>query len=460
MKSSRMNRMMFVALLVVGFFIMGMPASGLAVNSSFDPSKMSDMSGFDPNTVVQPTGDTFKLGYMQILSGPAAANGELFWPVVNWVAYDLNKRGGILVDGKRKMIQIIKGDTQGKPAATKQEAERLCLEEKVNVLWGTSGSHLAKIISDVSNKYKVPFVNCLSLSDELMDAKNFKRYTFQTVSDTTQWNMAMAYFFKNRPQDKRFSILCQDYLYGHSMANAFKKALAEYRPDAKIVSEDYHGLWLKDFAPFLTKVMAAKPDILYTGDWMPDGDNLLKQARNMGLNVPIANIYITNPEAWKAVGVEGSKNLLICYQFMSGDTPQTPAQKMIMKAWHKQWLKWKEPYNKLIYAWPDFVIGQTLSDTYWLFDVIQRAGTTNPEKIISTWEGDQYGSIQGVRTMRAQDHQALFDMYVGVTTYPTKQVYPGALYSKGYAGVHKVTVIPEKYCTPPIPEGLKNRLMK
>ena len=459
MKSVVVGRYFLVGALLLGVAFLAVVPSAIGASSTFDITKMSDMSDFDPNTVKQPTGDTIKVGYMQILSGPAAGNGELFWPVVNWVAYDLNKRGGILVDGKKKKIEIIKGDTQGKPAATKQEAERLCLEEKVDVLWGTSGSHLAKVIGSVAGKYKVPFMNCLALSNELMDEKNFNRYTFRTLSNTTQWNMAMAYYWSKQPQTK-FYILCQDYLYGHSMANEFKKALALYKPEAKIVGEDFHELFMKDFAPFLTKVMAAQPQVLYTADWMPDAENLLIQARNMGLDFPIANIYVTNPDSYKIVGTDGSKNLITGYSWMSGDSPQTPAQQKLMEAWHKQWLKWKDPYNKLLYKWPDLVVGQTISDTYWLFDVIEKAGSTDPEKIIAVWEGYEYHSMQGVRIMRPEDHQAIFPMYVGVTTYPTKEVYPGAPLTEGYAGIQQVTTIPMEKCTPPIPEGLENRLKK
>jgi len=459
MKSVVVGRYFLVGALLLGVAFLAVVPSAIGASSTFDITKMSDMSDFDPNTVKQPTGDTIKVGYMQILSGPAAGNGELFWPVVNWVAYDLNKRGGILVDGKKKKIEIIKGDTQGKPAATKQEAERLCLEEKVDVLWGTSGSHLAKVIGSVAGKYKVPFMNCLALSNELMDEKNFNRYTFRTLSNTTQWNMAMAYYWSKQPQTK-FYILCQDYLYGHSMANEFKKALALYKPEAKIVGEDFHELFMKDFAPFLTKVMAAQPQVLYTADWMPDAENLLIQARNMGLDFPIANIYVTNPDSYKIVGTDGSKNLITGYSWMSGDSPQTQAQLKLMEAWHKQWLKWKDPYNKLLYKWPDLVVGQTISDTYWLFDVIEKAGSTDPEKIIAVWEGYEYHSMQGVRIMRPEDHQAIFPMYVGVTTYPTKEVYPGAPLTEGYAGIQQVTTIPMEKCTPPIPEGLENRLKK
>lgn len=455
-QNDRFNFMVALSLMALFVFVpLGSAAGG--VNSSFDPAKMSDMSDFDPNKPIEVEGPTIKLGYLQIMSGAAAGNGELFLPVVRWVAHDINKRGGIMVDGEKKKIEILIGDTQGKPEATKKETERLCLEEKVDVLWGTSGSHLAKVIADVAEEYKVPFLNCLSLSDELMNERNFNRYTFRTLANTTQWNMALAYYFSNRPET-RFSILCQDYMYGHAMADAFKKYLAKYKPEAEIVSEDYHQLWLKDFAPYLTKVMAANPDILYTADWLPDGDNLLNQLRSMGLNMPVANIYITNPDTLKSVGVEGTKNMIFCYSWMSGDTPQTGAQAKLMKAWHEQWKTWKAPYDKLLYIWPDFVVGQTIGDTYWLFDVIERAGSTDPEKIIEVWEGDVYQSIQGVRTMRAADHQAVFDMYVGEAAYPTAEVYEGAPYSEGYAGVHKVIKIPQQYCTPPVPEGLKDRV--
>ena len=452
-------RCLLIAVLISGLTCMITIPSAMGESSTFDITKMSDMSDFDPNTVEQPTGDTIKLGYMQIMSGPAAGNGELFWPIVNWVAHDLNKRGGILVDGKRKKIQIIKGDTQGKPAAAKQEAERLCLEEKVDILWGTSGSHLCKVIADVAGKYKVPYMNNLGLSNELMDAKNFNRYTFRTISNTTQWNLAMAYYWSKQPQT-RFYILNQDYLYGHSMANEFKKALAAYKPGAKIVGEDFHDLFLKDFAPFLTKLMASQPEVLFTTDWMPDAENLLIQARNMGLDMPIANIYVTNPDSYKTVGTDGSKDLITGYCFMVGDSPATPALKKLMEAWHKQWLTWKAPYDRVLYKWPDLVLGQSISDTYWLFDVIEKAGTTDPEKIIETWEGYEYHSMLGTRYMRPEDHQAIYSMYVGKTTYPTKEVYPGVPLTEGYAGIHEVTVIPMDKCTPPIPEGLQNRLKK
>ncbi len=64
-------------------------------NASCDASHMGDMSDFDPSTVDSPTGDTIKIAIVAAFSGPSALNGALYWLNTQWVAWDINKRGGI-----------------------------------------------------------------------------------------------------------------------------------------------------------------------------------------------------------------------------------------------------------------------------------------------------------------------------------------------------------------------------
>ena len=54
-----------------------------------------------------------------------------------WAAHDINKRGGILVDGKKKLIEVIKADTWPNPDQAKKICERMVLQEKVHVLVGS-----------------------------------------------------------------------------------------------------------------------------------------------------------------------------------------------------------------------------------------------------------------------------------------------------------------------------------
>ena len=95
----------------------------------------------------------------------------------------------------------------------------------------------------------------------------------------------MAYFYSKRPENK-FYILNQDYSYGHIMATAFREALKQYKPGAEVVGEDFHPLFIKDFAPYITKIQASGAEVIFTGDWSPDAQNLLVQSRQMGCNLP------------------------------------------------------------------------------------------------------------------------------------------------------------------------------
>ena len=88
---------------------------------------------------------------------------------------------------------------------------------------------------------------------------------------------------------------------------ALKHGLKEYYPEAQIVGEDYHKLFLTDFAPYLTKIKASGAEVVYTGDWIPDAANLVKQARQMGIMLPFAHIFLNEPNFLHEVGVEGTK---------------------------------------------------------------------------------------------------------------------------------------------------------
>ena len=396
-----------------------------APHAAYDVSRMGDVSDFDPATWVAPKGDTIKVAYFNSFSGPGALNGQIHFVPISFAAHDINKRGGLMVDGKKKMIEVIAADTMARPAQTKKICERMVLEEKVHVLMGTSGSHLMKIINATAEKYKVIALNESALSDDLMNATNFNRYAFMASPGTDQIGRALAYFYGQiRKKEKKFYIICQDYLFGHAMAAGFKKGLKEYYPGAHIVGEDYHKLFLADFAPYLTKITASGAEAIYTGDWVPDSSNLLKQARQMGIELPFAQAFMNEPNSLQEVGVEGSKGLVhIDLYDMPAPFEFYPPYIKFYKAWNDQWKKWKTPpFNSPLFEHGNSVIGLYGQFAYWLFSVIERAGSTDPEKIITVWEGDTYRFANGsIIKMRACDHRAIKDFAVMEYVSPEQQ---------------------------------------
>jgi branched-chain amino acid transport system substrate-binding protein len=454
----KMHKRFFVAIIVLcSLFLLGLPQAR-AVNAAFDVNKMSDMSDFDPNNPVIPTGDTIKIAVVASFSGPAALVGDIYFVSVQWVAHDINKRGGIMVDGKKKLIQVIKADHQSRVDVCKKVCERMVLQEKVDVLWGTDGSHLMKVINQVANKYKVIALCAGSLSDDLYNAQNFTRYSFMTSFSTEQIGRAFAYYYGQiRKKEKRFYILCQDYLFGHQMAEGFKKGLKEYYPEAVIVGEDYHRLFLTDFAPYLTKIRASKAEVIYTGDWIPDAANLLKQARQMGIKLPFANTFMDEPNFLHSVGVAGTNGLVHISQYGAdpGGAFKTPEQIKFYKAWHDLWkTKWKAPYNTRLWEHGTGNIGSYRMQTYWLMSVIERAASTKAKKIIKVFEGDtyQYGSNGKVMEMRKCDHKTIQDLHIELYVPPAQQKQsfniPPYYWYKGYSVTGPSFKIPREKILP------------
>ena len=390
-------------------------------NAVFDGTKISDMSKFDPSKWVNPQGDTIKIAVVWPHSGPGALNGDSAWLCMTWVAYDINQRGGIMVDGKKKKIALYKADSMSKPDQAKKICERMVLQEKVHLLIGTSGSNVAKIQNEVANKYKIISVNVAANADELQDATNFNRYSFMTSDSTFSNGRALAYFYGQRKKEKKFYILCQDYSYGRDIAEGFKRGLKEYYPEAKIVGEDYHKLFLTDFAPYLTKIKASGTEVIFTGDWMPDSSNLLKQSRQMGLNIPLAGNYIDDVNALIQVGVEGSKGLMAVKPYEKpGPSFTDPGMVRFYQSWNNQWKNvWKAPFNTALFKYP---WGAWIQNFYWTLSVMERAQSTDPEKIIRVWEGDTYKMVTGrLIKMRACDHKAIQGFRVGEFVPPAEQ---------------------------------------
>ena len=424
--------------------------------ASLDLGKTPDMSDFDPNHPVIPKGDTIKIAIVAPFSGPAAINGQIDFIAVQWAAHMINKMGGVEVDGKKKLVEVIKADSFSSTDSTKKISERMVLQEKVHFLVGTQGSHLMKIINQVAQKYNIISVSLMANSDELQDATNFNRNAFMTTLSVNQVGRGLAYYYgKIRKKEKKFYIICQDYSFGRGMADGFKQGLKEYYPEAQLVGEDYHKLFLTDYAPYLSKIKASGAEVIYTGDWVPDATNLLKQARQMGVKLPFANLYMDEPIGLKEVGIEGTEGLINITQYgVENPAFKTKAEIKYNQAWHELWKnKWKAPYDSVLYEWPLGSIGSYIEQINWLLSVVARTKSTDPEKIIKVWEGDVFKLGNGkIVKMRACDHKIIQDFHVYEYVRPEKQKIcmniPPYYWSKERSAAGPAFLIPAEFILP------------
>lgn len=447
-------KIFFTIIILFSMCLVGIPQA-----MAFEPLA-GDLSSYDPNNQTFPTsGDTIKIAIADVFTGPNAFVGQAYWATLGFVAHDINSQGGILVDGKKKKIQIIKADTQGKPAPGKRAAEKAILQDKVDMFEGVAGSHISLVHQQTAKKFKKIYMNFAAYSDKLMDATNFNRYSFRTCGTASTQGRALAYFYSAR-SERKFYILAQDYLWGHSSAGAFKQALQEYRPEAKIVGEEYFPLFTKDFAPYMEKIKASGAESIITFAWGADNENTIKQSRQLGLKsplipsyyIPIASPFLDDTRPLEVIGGPAGVGLVLCTDFYLDR--RIPVIKKLADTWNGLWKNWKEPYSTELYRWPGSGWFRNIYANYWYFDVIQRAGSVDPEKIIPIWEGDTFKKMGLEAFMRPDDHQAIMDRPVAEMEFPNAWDQPNN------AAPALPVWVPAKFAMPIYDVELKGRVTK
>ncbi|BDG59063.1 ABC transporter substrate-binding protein [Caldinitratiruptor microaerophilus] len=215
-----------------------------------------------------------KIGNILPLSGPAAPLGELGKKARELAAEEINAAGGIKSLGGAK-LKLIFADSQGKPQVGVAEAERLITQEKVSLLTGTYQSGVAIPVSEVAERYKVPFFAPVP-SDDSITQRGFK-YLWRLADTSEMRVIAQSQFLDdlNKTQGaglKTVYLIYENTAWGQGVAKSWKKYLPE--KGFQIVGEEAYPQGSSDFTPLANKVKAANPDVVLLTSYVADASLL------------------------------------------------------------------------------------------------------------------------------------------------------------------------------------------
>jgi branched-chain amino acid transport system substrate-binding protein len=362
--------------------------------------------------------DTIKIGQIDAFSGPFEYAGRMYYNGIKFAVDEQNAKGGLL--GKK--IEIIKADSELKPDVAIRKAKKLILKEKVDFISSGVGSHVAIALNKVATGYKTILINYGGMSD-IVQGKEFSRYAFRVCQNSYNFTSALAQLMAGKPY-RKFYIICQDYAWGHDVAQAFKEQLKVYLPDAQIVGEDFHPLATKDFGPYITKVIAAKADAVFSGNWGPDARLLVKQARSLGLKAPYPFVmtYGLDPYTEQELGDDSVGIHWANDYTLRVNTPENQAMiaKFHARPGHKN-------SKDVIDWWPTGSTGHAILGWQMFFAAVEEAGSLDPEKIINAFEGFRYKTAVGWWTMRECDHQVILPMFGGVVEAGENPYFNGSI---------------------------------
>jgi branched-chain amino acid transport system substrate-binding protein len=125
-------------------------------------------------------------------------------------------------------------------------------------------------------------------------------------------------------------IVCQDYAFGREAAEGFKKKLKAI-PGSQVLGEEFHPIGLKDFAPYISKVMASGAEVVLTGNFGVDLDNLIKTGASLGWKCITGNYFLNDPLRMQVVKDAAIGSVTADSYMITIDTPEN---KEFVKDWY------------------------------------------------------------------------------------------------------------------------------
>ncbi len=245
-----------------------------------------------------------RLGVILPLTGSTAQNGNNSRQGIELAADLINKAGGIKSMNGAKIKLDIADATSDPAKAASAATDFVSKGEPPLAIVGAYASGLTVTVAQVTERRQVPLLTT-AFSDELT-TKGYK-YLFQLPAKASAVGGAqMAYAIdiaKAAGKDiKRAVIVYANNAYGESQAKGLQ-AQAQQSGVEVALFESYSPT-ISDAGPVAEKVLAAKPDAIFSVAYVTDGVLLSRALRSRGSTVPVVGGvggYIT-PDFKKSLG--------------------------------------------------------------------------------------------------------------------------------------------------------------
>lgn len=321
-----------------------------------------------------------KIGGVAPLSGPVAVYGVECKNGIDLAVEEINAAGGI--NGAK--IVFICEDDEGDAAKSVNAYKKLVSKDKARIVIGSLTSGCTLAITQLAQAQKVLQIAPAATAPAITDAGDF---IFRTCFIDPFQGRVGGKFAADNLGCKKAAILYDignDYSVG-LMENFEKEFKAQ---GGSVVAKESYGTGDKDFNAQLTKIKAAKPDVVYLPDYYGTVALIAKQLRAQGINTPIVGA-----DGWDGLTENAGDEVLNGYYSNHyAEDSTSPAVQKFVKAFQKK-------YNKA----PNSFAALGYDSVYMLKDAMLKAGTTkDSEKIRAAYESTNGDYVTGHITFDAK----------------------------------------------------------
>jgi branched-chain amino acid transport system substrate-binding protein len=239
-----------------------------------------------------------RIAFIDPLSGPFALTGEI---ALKRFRQEAEHAAGL-------RVEIVPLDNKGS-AQESVTMLRRAVDQGIRYVAQGQGSGAAVALVEAIERHNerdparaVLLLNYAALDPALTNERcSFWHFRFDAHVEMRM--EALTSHLARAPDIRRVYLVVQDYSFGHQFAAAARAMLARKRPDIEIVGEDRHPPGqVRDFAPYIAKIRAARADAVLTGNWGNDMNLLVKAAREAKLDTRFYTFFASSPGAVAAMG--------------------------------------------------------------------------------------------------------------------------------------------------------------
>lgn len=246
---------------------------------------------------------TFKAGVITSLSGENILGGNLTKQGYDLWADRINELGGVEVAGERFKVDMFYGDDQSNPATGADAAERLIVQNEVDVLFGpyTSGSTIA--VQPICQKYQVPMISGSAESPNVWKAKPEFNFGIIPSVDTTSGLSVGVLAKLSNPAAKTIAVIGVNEPFSKETGEGFRDGVAA----AGLELAAYELVPPEgDLTPVISKIASLNPDIVAVGGHEEVLINVVKTSKSLNFRPKalIMHYGITNPAFAQALGAD------------------------------------------------------------------------------------------------------------------------------------------------------------
>lgn len=311
--------------------------------------------------------DTIKVGANLEMTGGSASYGISSKNAIELAFKEINEKGGI----NGKQLELVVADNKSEAAEATNAMQKLVSQDNVVAVIGPNLSSSVIAASAINNSAKVldiapmatnPYVTVDQASGKTKD------FNYRTCFIDPFQGTVMAKFATAELGVGNAAILIDNSSdYAKGLAQFFKENFV--KEGGAVTAEESYLQKDTDFKATLTKIKATNPDFLYVPGYYQEVGLIVKQARELGMNMPIAG-----GDGWdsaKMPEIAGAAALNNTY-FSSLYSPEDSSD--ISK-------NFVAAYEKAYGQKPDVFAALSYDSALLVAEAIKNAGSTEPAKI-------------------------------------------------------------------------------